>query len=111
MTDSYWYESKIKMTYEGKKRSDGYDYVHHGPWVSKTGRFVASVICHRVKIIHCSRVERRMAQRQTIIIVYHDSQLRLMKTNEAAATEAARMNKKSSSAPSDNKTISQRKVN
>ena len=54
-----------------------------------------------------------MAQRQTIIIVYHDSQLRLMKTNEAAATEAARMNKKSSSAPSDNKTyrLSQRKVN
>ena len=44
VTDSYWYESKIKMTYEGKKRSDGYDYVHHGPWVSKTGRFVASVI-------------------------------------------------------------------
>ena len=32
-----------------------------------------------------------MAQRQTIIIVYHDSQLRLMKTNEAAATEAAQM--------------------
>ena len=29
---------------EGKKSSDGYDYVHHGPWVSKTGRFVASVI-------------------------------------------------------------------
>ena len=53
---SFWLriESKINdKEAKGRKNLDmmckkiyGYDYVHHGPWVSKTGRFiVASCLC------------------------------------------------------------------